>query len=377
MAAVDYFLKIDGIPGESTDDKHQGEIDIMSFSWGATNPATASAGGGGGAGRVQLQPLHLAKPTDTSSPNLFLKCATGQVLKSAVLTAQTTVGEQPVEFLKITLSDVLVSSYQISASTNPGPPNIVAAPVDTVFVAPNQGIVGPDLPADAVALSYRSAQFSEGPQQHIAVTPTGTGTLAFDPKTGLVTFYPPDPGAPAPMTVGSVNGGIQRAVQEFNIANLIGLLTAPFSTAHLRLAVNEIRESPINPGVANIASVNAKSETEAPRPHLFDVILYAPADGVITASDLTAPAFRPGRQKPGTLLVDPNAPPATLTMDLTDVVVQNNLSAFGIRIQLHGLNLPDPFNEPEDVHSDSDTEDDKPRAPFSASFSLELALDTA
>ncbi len=367
MAAVDYFLKIDGITGESTDDKHKGEIDVMSFSWGATNPVTALAGGGGGAGRVQLQPLRIAKTTDSSSPNLFLKCASGAHIKHAVLTARKA-GEQPIEFLKITLSDVLVSSYQLSTVT-PGPPSIgaVIAPVDTV----NVGIVGPDLPADAVSISYRSAQFTEGPVQHISVTPSGTGTLAFDPKTGLVTFYPPDPGAPAPMTVGSVNGGIQRGVQEFNIAILIGLLTAPFSTAHLRLAVNEIREAAINPGLANIASVNASSETEAPRPHMFDVILYTPADGVIDASDLT----RPGKRI-GTIAVDPNADPASLDLDLTSIVAQRNLDAFGIRIQLHGLNLPDPFNEPEDVHSDDDTGDDKPKPPFSASFSLDLALDT-
>src|ERR1700722_2677078 len=61
MAAVDYFLTLDGIKGESADDKHKGEIDIMSFSWGATNTGTHASGGGGGAGKVNFQDIHITK----------------------------------------------------------------------------------------------------------------------------------------------------------------------------------------------------------------------------------------------------------------------------------------------------------------------------
>jgi type VI secretion system secreted protein Hcp len=53
--AVDMFLKLDGIPGESRDSKHKGEIEIESFSWGASNSGSAAHGSGGGAGKVAMQ----------------------------------------------------------------------------------------------------------------------------------------------------------------------------------------------------------------------------------------------------------------------------------------------------------------------------------
>ena len=55
MATVDYFLKIDGIDGESTDNKHKNEIDVLSWSWGETQSGTMAGGGGGGAGKVAMQ----------------------------------------------------------------------------------------------------------------------------------------------------------------------------------------------------------------------------------------------------------------------------------------------------------------------------------
>ena len=62
--AFDAFLKLDGIPGDSTDATHKGEIDVMSFSWGESQPiATHGAGGGGGAGKVSFQDLHIGKST--------------------------------------------------------------------------------------------------------------------------------------------------------------------------------------------------------------------------------------------------------------------------------------------------------------------------
>jgi len=51
---ADMFLKIDGIEGESTDSKHKNEIELQSFSWGATQPGSAGHGGGAGVGKVQV-----------------------------------------------------------------------------------------------------------------------------------------------------------------------------------------------------------------------------------------------------------------------------------------------------------------------------------
>jgi len=115
MAAVDYFLKIDGIQGESKADKHKDEIDIQSFSWGATQSGTFAVGGGGGAGKVSMQDFHFTMPDNKASPALFLACAQGDHIKNAILTCRKA-GKKPVEFLKFTLSNVLISSFQIGGT---------------------------------------------------------------------------------------------------------------------------------------------------------------------------------------------------------------------------------------------------------------------
>ena len=114
MATVDYFLKIDGIPGESTDGKHKGEIQIESFSWGLSNSGPA-AHGGGGAGKAAFQDFSFVTQVTKASPKLFLACASGAHIKQAILTARKA-GKVQQEFLKVTLSDLLVSSYQTEGS---------------------------------------------------------------------------------------------------------------------------------------------------------------------------------------------------------------------------------------------------------------------
>ncbi len=113
FAAVDYFLKIDGVDGESKDDKHKGEIDILSWSWGASQTGSMASGGGGGAGKVSMQDFSFTKSIDKSSPKLFEALATGKHLKEVKLTLR---GSSSVEYLTITLSDVLVSSYSTGGS---------------------------------------------------------------------------------------------------------------------------------------------------------------------------------------------------------------------------------------------------------------------
>ncbi|MEO9363226.1 MAG: type VI secretion system tube protein Hcp [Nitrososphaera sp.] len=122
-ASVDYFLKIDGIEGESTDDKHKGEINIESFSWGASNAGSASAGGGGGAGKVSFQDISFTKVIDKSSPKLVLATATGEHIKQVTLTGEVS-GKKGEQFLQIKLTDVLISSYQQGGSSG-------AAPIDS------------------------------------------------------------------------------------------------------------------------------------------------------------------------------------------------------------------------------------------------------
>ena len=113
--ASDYLLKIEGIKGESTDSKHKDEIEIESFSWGASNPGSFSSAGGGGAGKVNFQDMHFTSRVSNASPNLMVACATGQHIKSAILTVRKA-GKEQQEYYIVKLSDTLVSSYQSGGS---------------------------------------------------------------------------------------------------------------------------------------------------------------------------------------------------------------------------------------------------------------------
>lgn len=117
MAAVDYFLKLDGIEGESADHAHKGEIELESWSWGESNAGDMAHGGGGGAGKVSMQDVHFVSRMCKGSPKLKLACASGQHIKKAVLTCRKA-GKTQQEFLKFTFSDLLVSSYQTGGSAH-------------------------------------------------------------------------------------------------------------------------------------------------------------------------------------------------------------------------------------------------------------------
>ncbi len=114
MAAVDYFLKIDGIEGESTDSKHKGEIEVLSFSWGETQ-TVGGPGSGSRARKVQMQDFHFTMMANKASPKLLLACASGQHLKDARFVARKA-GKAQNEFLLYKFTDVLISSYQTGGS---------------------------------------------------------------------------------------------------------------------------------------------------------------------------------------------------------------------------------------------------------------------
>jgi type VI secretion system secreted protein Hcp len=115
MAAVDYFLKFDGIKGETTDAKHKDELDIESWSWGATLERSTAARGGARAGKVSMQDFHFVMKLNKASPALLKACATGQHIKTATLTARKA-GKDQQEYLTFKFYDVLVSSYQTGGS---------------------------------------------------------------------------------------------------------------------------------------------------------------------------------------------------------------------------------------------------------------------
>jgi type VI secretion system secreted protein Hcp len=111
MAAVDFFLKIEGIDGESADSKHKGEIDLESWSWGEHNSGSHAAGGGGGVGKVSMQDFSFTAQTSKATPKLMLACASGEHIKKATLVCRKA-GKDQQEYLKVTFTDLLVSSYQ-------------------------------------------------------------------------------------------------------------------------------------------------------------------------------------------------------------------------------------------------------------------------
>jgi type VI secretion system secreted protein Hcp len=134
MAAVDYFLKIDGIEGESTDAKHAGWLDVDSWSWGENQPLQPATGSGAGAGKVHFQDFQFTSRVSKASPKLFLACASGQHLKEARLVGRKA-GKDLQEFLTWTFSDVLVSSYQTGGTEQALPMDSVSLNFSKVSVA--------------------------------------------------------------------------------------------------------------------------------------------------------------------------------------------------------------------------------------------------
>jgi type VI secretion system secreted protein Hcp len=109
--AFDAFLKIDGIPGESTDDKHKDWIEILSFSHGMTQPAsaTASSAGGGTAERVNLQDLQIAKHLDKASPKLYELCCSGKHIANVTIELCRAGGDK-LKYMEVKMDQVIISN---------------------------------------------------------------------------------------------------------------------------------------------------------------------------------------------------------------------------------------------------------------------------
>lgn len=113
--AVDMFIKIGDIKGESMDSKHKDEIDVLAWSWGLSQSGSMHLGGGGGSGKVSVQDISMTKYVDKSSPNLMKLCCNGKHIPEAVLTVRKA-GENPLEYLIITMKDLLISSFSTGGS---------------------------------------------------------------------------------------------------------------------------------------------------------------------------------------------------------------------------------------------------------------------
>ena len=109
--AQDIFLKLDGLEGESLDSAHKNEIEVLTFNWRVLQESTMHAGSGGGAGKATVEDLQLEHYVDRASPNLMKYCLTGKHVPEARLTVRKA-GGSPLEYLKFTFSDVIVTSVQ-------------------------------------------------------------------------------------------------------------------------------------------------------------------------------------------------------------------------------------------------------------------------
>jgi type VI secretion system secreted protein Hcp len=112
--AANIHLKLDGVEGDSKDHGHEGEIDVQSASFGATNPSSRAYGGGAGTAKVNVHDLVVTKRADKASPNLFLKTCDGTHYDTAALVYSKAGGSDVVDYLKYEMTHVFISSWQQS-----------------------------------------------------------------------------------------------------------------------------------------------------------------------------------------------------------------------------------------------------------------------
>jgi type VI secretion system secreted protein Hcp len=107
--ATDIFLKLGDCKGESQDDKHKDEIDVISWAWGVIQPGSMHSGGGGGHGKANFSDLTITHYVDKAHPAILKACATAEHIKEATLTVRKA-GKTPQEFLLIKMNDLVVTS---------------------------------------------------------------------------------------------------------------------------------------------------------------------------------------------------------------------------------------------------------------------------
>jgi type VI secretion system secreted protein Hcp len=178
-AAVDIFGKFTGIDGESTNDAHKNWIDVLSYSWGASNPASFASGGGGGQGKVDFSDFHFTKFVDKSSPVLLFNLAGGKFIQEALFDVVQSGGQTQQPFLQYKFSDVLLTSYNVSGS-------------------------GSDLPFESLSFAFRKVEMIYRPQD--AKGGLGAPVSMFwdvaDNKGGLSTAPIPEPSTWAMLMAG-------------------------------------------------------------------------------------------------------------------------------------------------------------------------------
>jgi type VI secretion system secreted protein Hcp len=157
--AVDFFLKLDGIPGESVDDKHKDWIQILSWSWGASQVTSVSGTGGSGAGKADLSDFSIMKHFDKASTPFFKALTKGTHIKTGNLEAVKSGGDGK-PFLKVDFQELFVTSLQHSASS--------------------------EIPSESVSFSYNQIKIEYSTQDEKGVITTA-GSVTYNTKTNVTT----------------------------------------------------------------------------------------------------------------------------------------------------------------------------------------------
>jgi len=134
---IDCHIKFDGVTGEATHKDHKGEIEVLSWSWGASN-ASGLAGGGSGMGKGSASDFNFMHKYDKASPVLAKQCASGKYFPTVVMTARKS-GEGQKDFFKVSMKEVFITSVQPSGSS------------------------GGEI-MESVSMSYKDIEFSYKPQ---------------------------------------------------------------------------------------------------------------------------------------------------------------------------------------------------------------------
>ncbi|HEY0785431.1 MAG TPA: type VI secretion system tube protein Hcp [Acidobacteriaceae bacterium] len=155
--AVDYFLKLDPVKGESKADGFVDQIQVLSWSWGGSNVSSVSGSGGSGAGKADLSDLSIMITMDKASPELFKGMTTGTHYKEGLMSAVKT-GAKGKPYLTVKMSEVFVTNLSLSASS--------------------------EVPTASVSFTYKSIEI-EYKQQGTDGTLTSTGAVKYDLTTNV------------------------------------------------------------------------------------------------------------------------------------------------------------------------------------------------
>lgn len=157
--AVDFFLELDSIKGESQDANYKDQIQLLSFSWGGSQVSSVAGTGGSGAGKVSLEHFHAMKYYDKASTDLFKALVSGTHIKSGVLSAVKTGVPGGKPFIKVTLNELFISNLSVSGSS--------------------------EIPAESVSFSYNKIKIEYFTQNEQGIS-TAAGSVTYDLKQNKV-----------------------------------------------------------------------------------------------------------------------------------------------------------------------------------------------